>query len=129
MSARAAVGLPNGFRFYELRHTASTPSGSTLKDRIVRGPVLREGNPDLSAPRRGTAVCRGGRAQNIVRAERVKTTRRGSQSSGRCRWRVSRNTTDDLLVFLPERNEEDNHAMPKPLAPSVARRSSAASRP
>ncbi|GAA3488578.1 tyrosine-type recombinase/integrase [Streptomyces cremeus] len=38
-TARAAVGLPEGFRFYDLRHTGhtlSTRSGATLKDTMVR---------------------------------------------------------------------------------------------
>ncbi|NJP99366.1 tyrosine-type recombinase/integrase [Streptomyces zingiberis] len=37
--ARAAVGLPEGFRFYDLRHTGhtlATRSGATLKDTMVR---------------------------------------------------------------------------------------------
>ncbi|MEV5987136.1 tyrosine-type recombinase/integrase [Streptomyces sp. NPDC052051] len=37
--ARAVVGLPDGFRFYDLRHTGhtlSTRSGATLKDTMVR---------------------------------------------------------------------------------------------
>ncbi|MGI5338874.1 tyrosine-type recombinase/integrase [Streptomyces sp. CA-181903] len=37
--ARAAAGLPDGFRFYDLRHTGhtlSTQSGATLKDTMVR---------------------------------------------------------------------------------------------
>ncbi|MBC2877862.1 MULTISPECIES: tyrosine-type recombinase/integrase [Streptomyces] len=37
--ARAAVGLPDDFRFYDLRHTGhtlSTQSGATLKDTMVR---------------------------------------------------------------------------------------------
>lgn len=37
--ARAKVGLPEDFRFYELRHTGhtlSTQSGATLKDTMVR---------------------------------------------------------------------------------------------
>ncbi|MER5781981.1 tyrosine-type recombinase/integrase [Streptomyces mobaraensis] len=37
--ARAAVGLPDDFRFYDLRHTGhtlSTRSGATLKDTMVR---------------------------------------------------------------------------------------------
>ncbi|WP_381552900.1 tyrosine-type recombinase/integrase [Streptomyces eurythermus] len=37
--ARAAAGLPDGFRFYDLRHTGhtlSTRSGATLKDTMVR---------------------------------------------------------------------------------------------
>ncbi|MBD0746048.1 tyrosine-type recombinase/integrase [Streptomyces sp. CBMA152] len=37
--ARALVGLPDGFRFYDLRHTGhtlSTRSGATLKDTMVR---------------------------------------------------------------------------------------------
>ncbi|SFD17142.1 tyrosine-type recombinase/integrase [Streptomyces aidingensis] len=37
--ARAAVGLPGDFRFYDLRHTGhtlSTQSGATLKDTMVR---------------------------------------------------------------------------------------------
>ncbi|MEV0443170.1 tyrosine-type recombinase/integrase [Streptomyces spectabilis] len=37
--ARAAVGTPGGFRFYDLRHTGhtlSTRSGATLKDTMVR---------------------------------------------------------------------------------------------
>ncbi|GAB3108782.1 site-specific integrase [Streptomyces calidiresistens] len=37
--ARAAVGLPEDFRFYDLRHTGhtlSTQSGATLKDTMVR---------------------------------------------------------------------------------------------
>ncbi|MEU9009462.1 tyrosine-type recombinase/integrase [Streptomyces sp. NPDC048479] len=37
--ARAVVGLPDGFRFYDLRHTGhtlTTRSGATLKDTMVR---------------------------------------------------------------------------------------------
>lgn len=37
--ARAVVGVPDGFRFYDLRHTGhtlSTRSGATLKDTMVR---------------------------------------------------------------------------------------------
>ncbi|QTD99857.1 Putative prophage phiRv2 integrase [Streptomyces cyanogenus] len=37
--ARAAAGLPDDFRFYDLRHTGhtlSTRSGATLKDTMVR---------------------------------------------------------------------------------------------
>ncbi|MEV7680379.1 hypothetical protein AB0O64_17790 [Streptomyces sp. NPDC088341] len=37
--ARAAVALPAGFRFYDLRHTGhtlATRSGATLKDTMVR---------------------------------------------------------------------------------------------
>lgn len=37
--ARAKVGLPDNFRFYDLRHTGhtlSTQSGATLKDTMVR---------------------------------------------------------------------------------------------
>ncbi|MFC4495818.1 tyrosine-type recombinase/integrase [Streptomyces ovatisporus] len=37
--ARAKVGMPEGFRFYDLRHTGhtlSTQSGATLKDTMVR---------------------------------------------------------------------------------------------
>lgn len=37
--ARVQVGLPEGFRFYDLRHTGhtlSTQSGATLKDTMVR---------------------------------------------------------------------------------------------
>ncbi len=37
--AREAVGMPEGFRFYDLRHTGhtlSTGSGATLKDTMVR---------------------------------------------------------------------------------------------
>ena len=37
--ARAAVGLPENFRFYDLRHTGhtlATQTGATLKDTMVR---------------------------------------------------------------------------------------------
>ena len=37
--ARTVVGLPDGFRFYDLRHTGhtlATRSGATLKDTMVR---------------------------------------------------------------------------------------------
>ena len=37
--ARTVVGVPDGFRFYDLRHTGhtlSTRSGATLKDTMVR---------------------------------------------------------------------------------------------
>lgn len=37
--ARALVGMPDGFRFYDLRHTGhtlATRSGATLKDTMVR---------------------------------------------------------------------------------------------
>ncbi len=37
--ARVRVGMPDGFRFYDLRHTGhtlSTQSGATLKDTMVR---------------------------------------------------------------------------------------------
>lgn len=38
-AARTKVGLPDGFRFYDLRHTGhtlTTRSGATLKDTMVR---------------------------------------------------------------------------------------------
>ncbi|MFF3929263.1 tyrosine-type recombinase/integrase [Streptomyces hirsutus] len=34
--AREVVGMPEGFRFHDLRHTLSTRSGATLKDTMVR---------------------------------------------------------------------------------------------
>jgi integrase len=41
--ARAKVGMPDGFRFYDLRHTGNTlaaQSGATLKD-VMCGPASR----------------------------------------------------------------------------------------
>lgn len=43
--AREAVGMPEGFRFYDFRHTGhtlSTRSGATLKDTMVRAGQLSE---------------------------------------------------------------------------------------
>jgi integrase len=43
--ARAEVGLPDGFRFYDLRHpghTVATRSGATLKDTMVRAGQFSE---------------------------------------------------------------------------------------
>ncbi len=44
--ARATVGLPENFRFYDLRHTGhtlTTRSGNTLKDTMVRAGQSAEG--------------------------------------------------------------------------------------
>lgn len=57
--ARLAVGLPDGFRFYDLRHTGhtlSTRSGVTLKDTMVRAGQSSEKAAGLPALRRRTTA-------------------------------------------------------------------------
>ncbi len=63
-AARSKVGLPDGFRFYDLRHTGhtlATRSGATLKDTMVRAGQSSEKaaliyqHSDLSDSRRSRA--------------------------------------------------------------------------
>ncbi|QCD57172.1 integrase [Streptomyces hawaiiensis] len=75
-AARAAVGLPDGFRFYDLRHTGhtlSTPSGATLKDTMVRAGQSSEKAALIyqhSDEERQREVAAG--LDDLVRAERAK---------------------------------------------------------
>ncbi|GAA2445376.1 hypothetical protein GCM10010421_40980 [Streptomyces glaucus] len=74
--ARAAVGLPDGFRFYDLRHTGhtlSTRSGATLKDTMVRAGQSSEKAALIyrhSDEERQREVAVG--LDDLVRAERAK---------------------------------------------------------
>ncbi|MFI0737895.1 tyrosine-type recombinase/integrase [Streptomyces sp. NPDC021100] len=76
--ARAAVGLPDDFRFYDLRHTGhtlSTRSGATLKDTMVRAGQSSERAALIyqhSDMERQQVVADGIDAH--VRAERLKAT-------------------------------------------------------
>ncbi|MFE5031890.1 tyrosine-type recombinase/integrase [Streptomyces sp. NPDC056683] len=74
--ARTAVGLPDGFRFYDLRHTGhtlSTRSGATLKDTMVRAGQSSEKAAMIyqhSDHDRQQEVAAG--LDSMVRAERAK---------------------------------------------------------
>ncbi|OIJ92152.1 site-specific integrase [Streptomyces sp. MUSC 14] len=74
--ARLAVGLPDGFRFYDLRHTGhtlSTRSGATLKDTMVRAGQSSEKAAMIyqhSDDERQREVAAG--LDDMVRAERAK---------------------------------------------------------
>ncbi|MGI5513234.1 tyrosine-type recombinase/integrase [Streptomyces sp. CA-106131] len=74
--ARAALGLPEGFRFYDLRHTGhtlSTRSGATLKDTMVRAGQSSEKAALIyqhSDEERQRDVAAG--LDDMVRAERAK---------------------------------------------------------
>ncbi|WP_327316673.1 tyrosine-type recombinase/integrase [Streptomyces sp. NBC_01235] len=74
--ARAVVGLPDGFRFYDLRHTGhtlSTRSGATLKDTMVRAGQSSEKAALIyqhSDDERQREVASG--LDDLVRAERAK---------------------------------------------------------
>jgi len=74
--ARAVVGLPDGFRFYDLRHTGhtlSTRSGATLKDTMVRAGQSSEKAAMIyqhSDDERQREVATG--LDEMVRAERAK---------------------------------------------------------
>lgn len=75
--ARTAVGLPDGFRFYDLRHTGhtlSTRSGATLKDTMVRAGQSSEKAALIyqhSDNERQREVAAG--LDEMVRAERAKS--------------------------------------------------------
>jgi integrase len=74
--ARAVAGLPDGFRFYDLRHTGhtlSTRSGATLKDTMVRAGQSSEKAALIyqhSDEERQRDVAAG--LDDMVRAERAK---------------------------------------------------------
>lgn len=74
--ARVAAGLPDGFRFYGLRHTGhtlSTRSGATLKDTMVRAGQSSEKAALIyqhSDEERQGEVAAG--LDDLVRAERAK---------------------------------------------------------
>ncbi|MEU9136243.1 tyrosine-type recombinase/integrase [Streptomyces sp. NPDC048404] len=74
--ARSAAGLPEGFRFYDLRHTGhtlSTRSGATLKDTMVRAGQSSEKAALIyqhSDAERQRDVAAG--LDDMVRAERAK---------------------------------------------------------
>jgi integrase len=67
-AARAVVGLPDGFRFYDLRHTGhtlSTRSGATLKDTMVRAgqssekaALIYQHSDEAAEKRSGTNLAR-----------------------------------------------------------------------
>jgi hypothetical protein len=89
-AARAVVGLPDGFRFYDLRHTGhtlSTPSGATLKDTMVRAGQSSEKAALIhqhSDEERQREVAAG--LDDLVRAERAKCHKdepRAPQRGGR----------------------------------------------
>lgn len=74
--ARAVVGLPDGFRFYDLRHTGHTlltRSGATLRDTMVRAGQSSEKAALIyqhSDEERQREVAAG--LDDLVRAERAK---------------------------------------------------------
>ncbi|USQ89385.1 hypothetical protein NFX46_01105 [Streptomyces phaeoluteigriseus] len=74
--ARVAAGLPDGFRFYDLRHTGhtlSTRSGATLKDTMVRAGQSSEKAALIyqhSDEERQRDLAAG--LDDLVRAERAK---------------------------------------------------------
>ncbi|MET7270522.1 tyrosine-type recombinase/integrase [Streptomyces flaveolus] len=74
--AREVAGLPNGFRFYDLRHTGhtlSTRSGATLRDTMVRAGQSSEKAALIyqhSDEERQREVAAG--LDDLVRAERAK---------------------------------------------------------
>jgi integrase len=79
--ARAAAGFPEGFRFYDLRHTGhtlSTRSGETLKDTMVRAGQSSENAALIyqhSDQERQRDVAAG--LCDMVRAERAKHLKDG----------------------------------------------------
>lgn len=81
--SRAAVGLPEGFRFYDLRHTGhtlSTQSGATLKDTMVRAGQSSERAALIyqhSDLKRQQEVAGGIDAR--VRAERKRSAEKGDE--------------------------------------------------
>lgn len=74
--AREVPGLPDGFRFYDLRHTGHTPStrsGATLRDAMVRAGQSSEKAALIyqhSDEDRQREVAAG--LDDLVRAERAK---------------------------------------------------------
>lgn len=74
--AREVAGLPDGFRFYDLRHTGhtlSTRSGATLRDTMVRAGQSSEKAALIyqhSDEERQREVAAG--LDDLVRAERAK---------------------------------------------------------
>ncbi|MGW2512389.1 tyrosine-type recombinase/integrase [Streptomyces scopuliridis] len=85
--ARAAVGLPDDFRFYDLRHTGhtlTTRSGATLKDTMVRAGQSTEKAALIyqhSDRERQRVVAAG--LDKMVEAERKKGTgKQDDQASG-----------------------------------------------
>lgn len=76
-------GLPDGFRFYDLRHTGhtlSTRSGATLKDTMVRAYQSSEKAARIyqhSDGERQRDVAAG--LDDLVRAERAKRCKPGQQ--------------------------------------------------
>lgn len=93
--ARAVVGLPDGFRFYDLRHighTLSTRSAATLKDTMVRGGQSSEKVALIyqhSDEERQREVAAG--LDDLVRAERAKChegdSAHHSPEAAESRWR------------------------------------------
>ncbi|MEU5925288.1 tyrosine-type recombinase/integrase [Streptomyces antimycoticus] len=83
--ARAKVGLPENFRFYDLRHTGhtlSTQSGATLKDTMVRAGQSSERAALIyqhSPLERQKEVAAGIDAR--VRADRQKSAEQGSEGA------------------------------------------------
>lgn len=84
--AREKVGLPDDFRFYDLRHTGhtlSTRSGATLKDTMVRAGQSSERAALIyqhSDDDRQAEVAAG--LDELVRAERQKGAKNGEPPSG-----------------------------------------------
>ncbi|MET8680933.1 tyrosine-type recombinase/integrase [Streptomyces sp. NPDC004647] len=84
--ARAKVGMPDGFRFYDLRHTGhtlSTRSGATLKDTMVRAGLSSEKAALIyqhSDRERQKEVARG--LDKMVRAARKKPSDRPEEGAG-----------------------------------------------
>ncbi|MEU1307571.1 tyrosine-type recombinase/integrase [Streptomyces cinnamoneus] len=84
--ARAKVGMPGGFRFYDLRHTGhtlSTRSGATLKDTMVRAGQSTEKAALIyqhSDHERQKEVAGG--LDRMVRAAREKVRERRQKGAG-----------------------------------------------
>ncbi|MET4640635.1 integrase [Streptomyces atratus] len=87
--ARVLVGMPDGFRFYDLRHTGhtlATRSGATLKDTMVRAGQSSEKATLIyqhSDPERQQEVASG--LDVLVRPAREKAERKPS-GAGRLNW-------------------------------------------
>ncbi|MFD7238749.1 tyrosine-type recombinase/integrase [Streptomyces syringium] len=83
--ARTQVGMPDGFRFYDLRHTGhsvTTQSGATLKDTMVRAGQSSERAAMMyqhSTMERQREVAQG--IDSRVRAERQKALEAGTEAA------------------------------------------------
>lgn len=88
-TARAAVGLPGNFRFYDLRHTGhtlSTRSGATLKDTMVRAGQSSEkaamGYQHSEEERQREVAAMIDRSVRKARRPKTKKRKKKDQASG-----------------------------------------------